>query len=72
MPKRLTLAELDARIEALRQELERLDHCVQLAHASGSFRKIQAAEAARQVSLRDAGRAVRQRQKLLTSQAEGG
>ena len=64
MPKPLTLADLDARIETLKAELALLDHAMQLAHATGDLRKIRAAEEARQLSLRDASRAVRQRQKL--------
>ena len=70
MARRLSLADLDRRIEALKQELELLDHAYQQVFATGSHRQIRAVEQARQVSLRDASRAIRQRQKLTAGQAE--
>ena len=70
MARRLSLADLDRRIEALKQELELLDHALQHAHGTGVYRKIKAVEDARQISLRDASRAIRQRQKLTAGQAE--
>lgn len=69
MSRRFTLVDLNARIETLKAELLLLDHVLQYAHATGDHRKIKAAEEARQVSLRDAGRAIRMRQKL-TAKAE--
>jgi len=72
MPKkRLTIEDLNARLERLNDELALLDHCVQLGHGSGDYRKVRAADEARQMSLRDVSRAIRQRQKL-TAKAEVG